>query len=833
MITIVFIYYGNTTNINYYIDNIINKITLDYKIIFVCNKLNKKFVNEHIANQNLEIKLLNYSSYNETCLDIDFWNMFETDKLLIHNMKYEITDENLNEWMKKDFIGMKRKKVIKKCSIDGGLSIRNRLKMIEVLEKEEIEPGWAEDLFFNKYINKDEQIQINDSIIKCINTNTKKNEELNYTHIYPNLFHKYILGLRKPDANMVYELKQRYDIKKELVAHLHCFNIDEFNNYYGYRINEIVKHYFTVVTYSKGEYKIGSIKNATVIKHENRGADVGGKFIINKYLNDIEYDYKFILSLHSKSNINKRKMYYEPFIDNIEQTIQQLDENYGLYVPQYILNNKNTVLYKERKLNFTKIEDNWGLNSIYTNELLKYLCLDNCNHIFSEGNVFICNKEIHNHMYNNPILWNILNTFDSYDYSWFIHYYKKQSTVRDAYLLCREKKLYNNNFETKKGWKGLADCMIEHAFERIVFSTTKYFNKKIKILYSNQDFKLNKFIESGNKDNLTCLIACHTSNDIKYDAIIHNLPYYTDICDAIYIINSNEYKGEIEKRIDKSKYIINNELSDQDIADYKKNNRDLGRLSNNELIGHWERHGKEEKRKINDKLFINIVYDENTHLLCQGKWYNAIKKYKLEGNFILTNDSIFIVNSMDKFNSTIQKDYDMVTIFESYEQKPHYTDMLRYYSRIGITKLLKHYEDNFSKIKKTKHMDYKLVIHFLEIGSTNIVSNKTSVYKSPENYRKNIHFDDRMNKLMLEDKNYPIVKIKKINIIQYNNQVPKDFDPNIYKLIHNDLKTMSDRDSHKHFINYGMKEGRKYKSKQKIILPDYLQKYDVLTNLFL
>lgn len=42
-----------------------------------------------------------------------------------------------------------------------------------------------------------------------------------------------------------------------------------------------------------------------------------------------------------------------------------------------------------------------------------------------------------------------------------------------------------------------------------------------------------------------------------------------------------------------------------------------------------------------------------------------------------------------------------------------------------------------------------------------------------------------------------------------------DFDPNIYKYINIDLKHLSDNEAYKHFLNFGIKEGRKYK----IVIP--------------
>lgn len=70
------------------------------------------------------------------------------------------------------------------------------------------------------------------------------------------------------------------------------------------------------------------------------------------------------------------------------------------------------------------------------------------------------------------------------------------------------------------------------------------------------------------------------------------------------------------------------------------------------------------------------------------------------------------------------------------------------------------------------------------------------------NNKKNILFDlDHIN-------NNSSISILNNN---YNNKLPVDFNANIYKMLNNDLKNMTDKDAISHYQNYGLYENRDYK----------------------
>ena len=56
-----------------------------------------------------------------------------------------------------------------------------------------------------------------------------------------------------------------------------------------------------------------------------------------------------------------------------------------------------------------------------------------------------------------------------------------------------------------------------------------------------------------------------------------------------------------------------------------------------------------------------------------------------------------------------------------------------------------------------------------------------------------------------------------------NNNLPDDFDPLVYKSLHNDLIHLDNNELTNHFINNGMNEGRLYKHNQIKYPPSYLE----------
>lgn len=221
------------------------------------------------------------------------------------------------------------------------------------------------------------------------------------------------------------------------------------------------------------------------------------------------------------------------------------------------------------------------------------------------------------------------------------------------------------------------------------------------------------FIKYKDNDRIAVLIACHTFNKLKILGIENNLnklslsKYPIDI----YLIDSKEFKGNLE-------YLR-----------YTNNVKDL-------------------------------VYFENTNLICHDKWYKMLNKIKCSyDKYILMNDSFLILKNIDDFLDYCHvKNKELIGILDSNEITYHYPDFLRFYNKNGVKKWM-----NFFNLKKSPDLNFNDIILKLEIGSTNITDSKDCFYKVDKDYYGNIHYDDKALEHYINNLKYPIVKLKKIN----------------------------------------------------------------------
>ena len=143
-----FIFFHGTNNINY-VMNIINNKLKDHKDRFT-------FINLNVEN-------LNISNYNKLLYDKNFYNYIPTEMFLIFQVdtlickKYK---DNIYKFMKYDYVGAPWKKswfnhknYIENSVGNGGLSLRRKTKMLELLNNCSINININEDLFFSKVLS--------------------------------------------------------------------------------------------------------------------------------------------------------------------------------------------------------------------------------------------------------------------------------------------------------------------------------------------------------------------------------------------------------------------------------------------------------------------------------------------------------------------------------------------------------------------------------------------------------------------------------------------------------------------------------------------------------
>jgi hypothetical protein len=625
---------------------------------------------------------------------------------------------------------------------------------------------------------------------------------------YPNLFHKYLLGISKSDSPMTYDIVSEKTIQKKYICSIHCFDLKNFGIYFNQYISKLDAFFDFVVTYVHDFHNVQNIYNFTFIKMENKGMDIGSKFITVNYLKSKNIDYEYVFFVHSKSNSAFRNIYMKTFIVNLDDIIKNMNSFAYDGMFNYLIHNNGS--------------SDWGRNSMYMNEIISYLDLDRNYFMFPEGNFYILRKNICEILFSDEKIYNCLNRFNDFDYSWVKNYYKLNGNCNEIYDTYIKGELYGNNMETNIGHNALADCMIEHTFERIIFLTFLKYNKTIYIYKNAPQLKMNSSL-----NRLTAsIIACHTNNQMKINTIVNNIHYLNKISDIIYIVDTASFANNNLIASIQSAYpdaCINYELTDEKTVEYVNENPDLCHMNQEEAKQHFKYHGYRESHRLSIfSHFIFVSYCPN-YGYCYGKWlhyFDKIDKIFVHNNYILTNDSFLITNALDKFNNLInENNYDIISMSASNQYQYHYTDFLRAYNNVSVKEYI-----SFVRKQLTISTDFLNVIKNIEIPSVGLFLTRGCVYDAEPGYNDNINFDDEKLFHYLNDLNYPIVKIKKINGNFYlDSRLPEDFNEDIYKNMHVDLINIPD--PVQHFLKCGIPEGRLYKPNQHVNINPKLKEY--------
>ena len=319
------------------------------------------------------------------------------------------------------------------------------------------------------------------------------------------LFHKYLLGIESVSNNINYDLIHNNiseDFKNnKYYAHLHCFDISRFDEIYGEYIDKISEYFSIIITYSIGDNSIQN-ERFVVLKIPNKGMDIGGKFCAVRYLNDNNIQYDYILFLHSKSNLETRKKYFEPLINNLDdEFIQNINENDGYFpdIKWEIVGDKINWVPNYQDFKNYENKNLPERNNLYRNEFLKYCKATNNTNQFIEGNCFILSKKVIDKLYTDPLLYNILNTDSSFDYNWVINAYDIKGNIYKVYKQFTDKNLLPRNQTSFDGY-------FEHVFERVVLNFCDNYKiirpPKICIIYVYYEKKN----EQKNQTNLSFFI---------------------------------------------------------------------------------------------------------------------------------------------------------------------------------------------------------------------------------------------------------------------------------------------------------------------------------------
>jgi hypothetical protein len=141
----VLIEFRNFPHIEFLIRNAIINLGNDWSHTVVCGNLNFNLVNTICSSISKNIKIIKMdvdnmtqTEYSKFLTTLDFWNLIKGEKILIYQEDSIIFKNNILEFLEYDFVGapfLKSNNDTPNSVGNGGLSLRSKSKMIEVIER--------------------------------------------------------------------------------------------------------------------------------------------------------------------------------------------------------------------------------------------------------------------------------------------------------------------------------------------------------------------------------------------------------------------------------------------------------------------------------------------------------------------------------------------------------------------------------------------------------------------------------------------------------------------------------------------------------------------------
>lgn len=282
------------------------------------------------------------------------------------------------------------------------------------------------------------------------------------------------------------------------------------------------------------------------------------------------------------------------------------------------------------------------------------------------------------------------------------------------------------------------------------------------------------------------ILACHVRNNYWYNLINYNLSKIINYCNKIYIVYS------ISDNID-------SELFEKNI------------LFKNVNFIKVENDGYDFKKYKTGLLSLN---DKAEGRICNSDTNKSV---------ILMNDSFIfsrkIDDIMNKIKERINNKVKFIGLSRSNVYKQHFQSyfwVLNYNLIPILCDLMT--EDRLDTSKGSHN-----IITKCEIELSNLFINRYKSYFFYHTNSSNLLLDSLMKLL---NYGYPIIKLQCLKRVKYDSNAKNkiiDFNPKIYKILHSDLKHLSNEQLTSHFFNSGITEGRKYKYNQTPYIPQNLK----------
>ena len=284
---------------------------------------------------------------------------------------------------------------------------------------------------------------------------------------YYYLFNKYNMLLSDPSSPIPYTVSQTAEINKLQLCHFHIFDIDKISEFDTY-ISTITQLYDIIITYCEGTMT-SNRTNITFLKILNKGYDIGGKICMLDYITSNNIDYNYILFLHSKTNLELRKVFIDPLCKNINRLT--IIHNLMTY------NNKLLAIFPD----YIFFDNSSGMdvfisNINYHKDMLRYLNIKHKTTVIAAGNCMVFKRQLIDRIFSKKlnIFYNILNTHASFDLNWFMikNNIKRDTPLHNIYDNFLKKGV-GNNLQLHGTPASFPDGMVEHVFERIWINVIK------------------------------------------------------------------------------------------------------------------------------------------------------------------------------------------------------------------------------------------------------------------------------------------------------------------------------------------------------------------------
>jgi hypothetical protein len=473
-----------------------------------------------------------------------------------------------------------------------------------------------------------------------------------------------------------------------------------------------------------------------------------------------------------------------------------------------------------------------GIFANHTNNIIKYnTCLNNISFLIKYlTNIVIVDsdnekysKKLYNDIKDNNKIINYFLIKNDMDYTKWIYAldninyqdYDYIIFINDSIIITEslEEYFYSlNNISNNINLYGFSDS-IKHSYhyESYLFSINKniinnfinFFNTKKNLVYDYESYFYNielniyHFLDNDNNNNYKdCFLKIDKSLSRKYNKYILKLSEIFDF--------HENYKETI----------YGNNFNSFNYSFYKDNYNDVKNLNENELFNHFITIGQFEGRKYDKKVktLLPDSYIKNLENIGLLYYFDIPESFDIyfykKNNTKIENlsniDTIFYFLNMDFYDDNNKNEYVNNFYINIYKkifgvfcklQTPvaqHSGQALLGAAEIEL--------ECINSINMNNIKDY-LELNNLYIESSCLNQYNIGPIKIIEKY---LLYLNNIDTNILEELTYN-------NNINISNEIPIDFDSNIYKFINKDLAHLNDEQSKNHYLEYGINELRLYK----------------------